>query len=160
MDGTNLQTEARIGVFICDCGGRISEVLDSATLQKHISQIDGVEYVCHEAYPCSKDGQMRMQKTIGEHSLDRILVAGCTPRLVERLFRENIKTSGLDPDFLHMVDIREQVAYVDADKTTAWKKAATLIEMGVARLSATSKAPPQISTVIKLHWSSVADSVR
>ncbi len=149
MGDTNLQTKARIGVFICDCGGRISSTLDSDTLQKHISQIEGVAFSCHEAYPCSKDGQLRMQKAVIEHSLERILVAGCTPRLVERLFRSNIKTTGLDPDYLHMVDIREQVAYVDKDKSTAWKKAATLIEMGVARLSSTTKAPPQNSTVNK-----------
>jgi len=149
MGETNLQTKARIGVFICDCGGCISGALDTGALQKHIGQIDGVAYTCHEAYPCSKDGQGRMLKAVSEHSLDRILVAGCTPRLVERLFRTNVKTAGLDPDYLHMVDIREQVAYVHGDQTTAWKKAATLIEMGVARLSSTSKAPPQSSTVNK-----------
>jgi heterodisulfide reductase subunit A len=149
MAETNLPTKARIGVFICDCGGRISEELDSSKLQKHISQIEGVAFSSHEAYPCSKDGQARMQKAINEHALDRILVAGCTPRLVEGLFRKSIKSAGLDPDYLHLVDIREQVAYVHADQTTAWKKAATLIEMGVARLSSTTKAAPQSSKVTK-----------
>lgn len=148
MGDTNLQEKTRIGVFICECGGRISGGIDPDKLQRQVDQLDGVDYVCHEAYPCSKDGQERMRKAIGDHSLDHILVAGCTPRLVEKLFRRTVKSAGIDPDLLQIVDIREQVAYVHEDPDAALKKAANLIEMGIARLAASSRTQPQSSPVI------------
>ena len=86
--------------------------IDTGELQRQLSQLDGVAYICHEAYPCSKDGQERMRKAVADHSLDHILLAGCTPRLIEKLFRRTVRSAGVDPDLLQIVDIREQVAYV------------------------------------------------
>jgi heterodisulfide reductase subunit A len=148
MGETNLQEKTRIGVFICECGGRISGGIDPDKLQHQVDQLDGVDYVCHEAYPCSKDGQERMRKAISDHSLDHVLVAGCTPRMIEKLFRRTVKSAGIDPDLLQIVDIREQVAYVHEDPDAAIKKAAGLIEMGIARLASSSRTQPHSSPVI------------
>jgi heterodisulfide reductase subunit A len=148
MGETNLQEKTRIGVFICECGGRISGGIDPDKLQHQVDQLDGVDYVCHEAYPCSKDGQERMRKAISEHSLVHVLVAGCTPRMIEKLFRRTVKSAGIDPDLLQIVDIREQVAYVHEDPDAAIKKAAGLIEMGIARLASSSRTQPHSSPVI------------
>ncbi len=148
MGEINLQGKTRIGVFICECGGKISTGIDPDKLQHQVDQLDGVDYVCHEAYPCSKDGQARIQQAIVDHSLDHILVAGCTPRLIEKLFRRTVKSAGIDPDLLQIVDIREQVAYVHKDPDAALKKAASLIEMGIARLAASARTQPHSSPVI------------
>ena len=68
----------------------------------------------HEAYPCSKDGRERIRRAITEQKLDRVLIAGCAPRLVEKLFRQAVE-SVLDPAYVNIADIREQVAYVHPD---------------------------------------------
>jgi heterodisulfide reductase subunit A len=149
MSEAIMKEKIQIGVFICDCGGRIGEVIDTARLQQQISQLNRVAYVSHEAYPCSKDGQERMRKAIVDQSLDRILLAGCAPRLVEKLFRKTVKSAGIDPDLLQIVDIREQVAYIHTDPKIAMQKAVSLIEMGVARLTTTSKSQTQSSPVIQ-----------
>jgi heterodisulfide reductase subunit A2 len=130
----------RVGVIVCDCGGRVSGVLDTDGLCQQATQIPEVVYAVREAYPCSKDGRERIRQAIAEQRLDRVLIAGCAPRLVEKLFRQAIE-SVLDPAYMNIADIREQVAYVHADDPAALTKASDLIEMGVARLVTTS-APP------------------
>jgi heterodisulfide reductase subunit A len=149
MGEISLQEKNRIGVFICECGGRIGQGIDMGELQRHLTQLDGVAYICHEPYPCSKDGQERMQKAVADHSLDHILLAGCTPRLIEKLFQHTIRSAGVDPDLLQIVDIREQVAYVHTDPEIALRKATSLIEMGVARLMASTGTQAQQSPIIQ-----------
>jgi heterodisulfide reductase subunit A len=149
MGEMNLQDSKRTGVFICECGGKIEGVIDTGELQRQLNQMDSVAYVCHEAYPCSQDGRERIIKAISDHHLDRILLAGCTPRLIEQLFRRTLKTAGVDPDLFQIVDIREQVAYIHDDPQIALRKATSLIDMGLARLAATSKSVPHSCPVIK-----------
>ncbi len=90
-----------------------------------------------------------MQKAVADHSLDRILLAGCTPRLIEKLFQRTVRSAGVDPDLLQIVDIREQVAYVHSDPEIALQKATNLIEMGVARLMASSGSQAHQSPIIQ-----------
>jgi len=139
----------RIGVMICDCGGKISNVLDTAELCQQAAVIPEVVYAGHEAYPCSKDGQERIRRAIAEHQLDRLLIAGCTPRLVEKLFCEAVQTAGMGTAYLHVADVREQVAYVHAGDPLALPKAAGLIEMGVVRLATTVPAQVLTGRVVK-----------
>src|SRR3990170_3706858 len=84
----NLQSQNRIGVIICDCGREIAGRLDTAALWAYALALPGVVYAAHAPYPCSKDGQERLRQAIEAQELDRVLIAGCTPRLVEKLFRQ------------------------------------------------------------------------
>jgi heterodisulfide reductase subunit A len=128
---------ARIGVVICECGDKIAGVLDTDALLRRGSALPGVVYTWSEPYPCSRDGQDRLRQAIFDNKLNRILIAGCTPRLVEKLFRRSVEEAGLDGDFADVADIREQCAYVHAaDPAAALEKAAAIIAMGVARLAA------------------------
>jgi len=149
MSDETIETSPRIGVFICDCGGKISGVLDTELLCQEVADSPQVVYAIHEAYPCSRDGQERIRKAIHDQKLDRVLVAGCAPRLVEKLFRQAVQPAGLQPAFLHVADIREQVAYVHAADPLAQPKAAGLIEMGAARLAAATPAPTHVGRVVK-----------
>ena len=140
----------RVGVFVCDCGGRIARVVDLEALRSQVSALPEVVYVAREAYPCGKGGQARIQRAIGEHGLDRVLVAGCAPRLVEGLFREVVQKAGQDPSFVNVVNIREQVASVHADVPRgALQKAVGVVAMGVARLTNTAIVPPQSGRMVK-----------
>src|SRR5512147_2802068 len=98
----------RVGVIACDCGGKITDVLDTESLCLQAGEIPEVVYTAHEAYPCSKDGQERIRQAITVQKLDRVLVAGCAPRLVEKLFRQAVEPE-LDPAYLNVADVREQV---------------------------------------------------
>lgn len=125
----------RVGIFICECGERIARILDTEALRQKAAVLPGVVYTACEAYPCSKDGRGRLQLAIAEEKLERVLIAGCAPRLVEKLFRGAVVAAGLDGSYLDVRNIREQCAYVHSDELLAANdKALELIEMGVARL--------------------------
>ncbi|MBI3737838.1 MAG: CoB--CoM heterodisulfide reductase iron-sulfur subunit A family protein, partial [Chloroflexi bacterium] len=138
----------RVGVIICDCGGKIADALDTESLRTQAGEISEVVYTVRESYPCSKDGQERIRQAITHQKLDRVLVAGCAPRLVEKLFRQAVEPV-LDPAYLNVADVREHVAYVHADHPAALANANGLIEMGVARLVTTTAAPAHTGRVVK-----------
>src|SRR3972149_2401456 len=84
---------------------------------------------------------------IAEHKLERVLIAGCTPRLIEKLFQQ---AAGLGNGGVEVTDIREQCACVhNGDRGAATRKAADLIEMGVARLAETSMPHAHTGRVVK-----------
>jgi heterodisulfide reductase subunit A len=140
----------RTGVVICDCGGKISGLIDTQELAQQVSQLPDVAYVTHEAYPCSRNGQERLCQAIEEKGLNRILVAGCAPRLVEKLFRTTLQSAGLEPDYLHIADIREQAVFAQNDDAhQAAEIARDLVEMGLSRLSTTQAARPHYGRVVK-----------
>lgn len=140
----------RVGVFVCDCGEKIAGRLDTQALAQWARELPGVVYAARDTYPCSKDGQARICQAIQEHHLDRVLVAGCSPRLTEKLFRSTINDAGLDASYLHIANIREQCAYVHPEeREEMFHKAEALIDMGAARLATTHAAPSHQGRVVK-----------
>ncbi|MCK4741855.1 MAG: NAD(P)-binding protein, partial [Anaerolineales bacterium] len=146
----DLDASPRMGVLVCECGDEIAGVLDTNALCASAAVLPGVVLASCEAYPCSKDGLLRMQQAIEEKKLERVLVAGCTPRLVEKHFRDAALSAGLEPGAVEVVDIREHCAYVHADEPdAAMQKAADLIAMGVSRLAATRKPFPHAHALLR-----------
>jgi heterodisulfide reductase subunit A len=142
--------EIRMGVFVCGCGDKIADVLDPQELCQRARNLPGVTFTTWEGYPCSVDGRQRLLKAIQEHQLNRVLVAGCSPRLMRDMFREVGQEAGLAPSFVNMANIREQCAFIHGDQpTAAFEKASGLIEMGVARLATTSAEAPRTGRVVK-----------
>jgi len=140
----------RAGVWICNCGGEISSVVDTKALHQDVLAIPGVVYASNENYPCSKDGQDRMLQAISEHQLNRVLIAGCTPRTVEKLFQKILLPAGLNQNNLVVVDIREQCAYVHSQyPEQALEKAVSLIRMGVNKLQEVQPAQTHIGEITK-----------
>jgi heterodisulfide reductase subunit A len=126
--------EVRIGVFICDCGKKIADVVDVEELEQQAARLPGVCVARREAYGCSKVGLRDIKGAVSEHSLNRVVVAGCTPRTHERLFRTALEGAGLSGSQFEMVNIREQCAYVHVEETArATRKAVDLVRMGVAK---------------------------
>jgi heterodisulfide reductase subunit A len=133
------KTKPRIGVIICECGQEIAGVIDTENLSCQVNEIPGVVYSKSEVYPCSKDGSARLCEVIKKQGLERVLIAGCSPRLVKNLFQDITAKVGLHPDFIDVVDIREGCVYVHVNEVeAAFQKALDLIKMGVARLSGIS----------------------
>jgi heterodisulfide reductase subunit A len=149
-ESTLSQPEIRLGVIICECGDQIAGRLDTELLRQWASALPDVVYSVCDVYPCSKDGQARLHQAIADQSLDRALIAGCTPRLVEKLFREAGRTAGLPEGCVEVVNIREHCAYIHTDDPQlATQTAAALIEMGVARLSSTSLPRAYSGRIVK-----------
>ncbi len=117
----------KIGVYICHCGGNISDTVDVAKVKEDISKCPGVEVCETYEYMCSKPGQDMIERDIKERKLDRVVVASCSPRMHLDTFRGAGKRAGLNPYLLDMANIREQCSWVHDNKQFATSKATDLI---------------------------------
>ncbi len=129
-----LDGEPRIGIFLCHCGINIAGVLDMEQLLAHAQDLPGVVHASEELFACSSSSQMAIQEAIAEHRLNRVVVAACTPRTHEPIFRENCLAAGLNPYLFEMVNIRDQCSWVHAaEPAEATRKAMDLLRMATAR---------------------------
>ncbi|MDY6862225.1 MAG: FAD-dependent oxidoreductase [Thermodesulfobacteriota bacterium] len=124
----------RIGVFICHCGINIGGVLDIASLKQFVKSLPNVVFTDDNLYTCSSDTQGIIKEMIDEHSINRVVVASCSPRTHEPLFQETIREAGLNPYLFEMVNIRDQCSWVHMDEPElATKKAKDLIDMAISK---------------------------
>lgn len=124
----------RIGVFICRCGANIARVVDVGQLVRYAARLPHVVYAEENLYTCSTDTQLRIRELIGKYSLNRVVVASCTPRTHEVLFQQTLRQSGLSPYLFEMANIRDQCSWVHYDDPqAATEKAKALLRMAVAR---------------------------
>jgi len=124
----------RIGVFICHCGLNIAGVINIPKVMKSVKDFENVVYVEDNTYSCSASGTEGIKDSISEHDLDRVVVAACTPRTHEYLYRSICEEAGLNPYLFQFVNIREQCSWVhSSEPEDATKKAIELIRMGVAK---------------------------
>ena len=124
----------RVGVFVCDCGSNIAGVVDVPAVVEYARGLDHVAFADEGRWSCSVDYLSRMQDLIQDHDLNRVVVASCTPRTHEPLFKASVREAGLNPYLLEFVSIREQVSWVHmGEPAAATHKAKDLVKMGVAK---------------------------
>jgi heterodisulfide reductase subunit A len=126
--------EERIGVYVCNCGTNISKVVDVDAVAKSAESLPGVAIARSYKYMCSNPGQEMVVKDIGEHSLTRVVVASCSPRMHEATFRGALRRAGLNPYMLEMANIREQCSWIHDDAVAATEKAKALVHAAVERV--------------------------
>ncbi len=126
--------EPRVGVFICHCGANIAGLLDIQNLVDHASQLEGVVCASDELFACSDSSQRVIQDAILEHKLNRLVVAACTPRTHEPVFRKACEAVGLNAYLFEMVNIRDQCSWVHVgEPEAALARARDQIAMAAAR---------------------------
>jgi len=126
--------EPRIGVFVCSCGSNIAGVVDVAEVTQYAASLPNVVHAENTTYTCSPDSLKVIKERILEHELNRVVVASCTPRTHEPLFRETIREAGLNPYLFEMANIRDQCSWVHSqDSTAATEKSKLLVRMAVSR---------------------------
>jgi len=124
----------RIGVFICHCGINIAGVVNVEQVAAYAKTLPGVEYASNCMFACSTDQQKEIKRVIDEQQLNRIVVASCTPRTHEPLFRNTMREAGLNPYLFELANIREQDAWVhQGEAAAATEKAKDLVRMAVSR---------------------------
>jgi heterodisulfide reductase subunit A len=129
--------EPKIGVFICHCGSNIAGVLGVKELVEYAKGLPHVVVSKDFLFTCSTDTQQQIMDMIQEAGLDRVVVAACSPRTHESLFRETLKKAGLNPYLFEFVNIRDQCSWVHSNAPSwAQKKAKELIAGGIKRVAA------------------------
>ncbi len=89
--------EPRIGIFVCHCGTNIAGVVNVPAVVEYAQTLPNVVYAENNLYTCSNDTQERIKEKITEHKLNRVVVASCTPRTHEPLFKNTLREVGLNP---------------------------------------------------------------
>lgn len=129
---------SRIGVFVCDCRGQVSDHLDTARVVEEASELEDVAFVDRVDVLCSKSDLGAGIRKVKDSGCDRLLFAGCSPRSSLSFPEERIATVmhgvGLSPDLFEVANIREQCAWQHPERESATGKAVDLVRMAHARL--------------------------
>ncbi|GAI01175.1 unnamed protein product, partial [marine sediment metagenome] len=128
--------EPRVGVFVCHCGANIGRVVDVPSVVQYASTLSNVVHAQENLFSCSTDAARQIADTIQEKGLNRVVVAACTPRTHEPLFRDTLREGGINQYFFDMANIREHCSWVHSrEKEDATQKAKDIVRMSVARAS-------------------------
>lgn len=142
-------TDRRIAVFICYCGGNISDYVDVERVREAIRDEPGVVTAGTHMFTCSDAAQQEMIEEIQNLDIDGLVIASCSPKLHLFTFRAMAERSGLNPYQYVQVNLREQCSWAhqhDVERATA--KAIRLVRAGIARARLAEPLIPQrIETV-------------
>lgn len=126
----------KIGVYICHCGGNISDYVDIEKVKEAVKDKANVCLLKDTLFACSDSSQKEMVDDIKTSELDAIVVASCSPKLHVPTFRAVAQRAGLNPYNYIQVNIREQSSWAHSDQPAgATEKAILLVEAGIARAS-------------------------
>jgi heterodisulfide reductase subunit A len=126
--------EPRIGIFVCHCGINIAGTVDVEAVAEYVRTLPNVSYATDCMFACSTDQLQEIKDAIRAHNLNRVVVASCTPRTHEPLFRNTLRDAGLNPYLFELANIREQDAWVHQNEPqAATEKAKNLVRMSVSR---------------------------
>ena len=128
------EQEPRVGVFICHCGINIAGVVNVNEVLDYALELDNVVYAETNMYTCSQDTQELICEKVKEHNINRFVVASCTPRTHEPMFRDTLRNAGLNMYLFEMTNIRDQCSWVHQNEPEeATRKAKDLVKMTVAK---------------------------
>jgi heterodisulfide reductase subunit A len=126
----------RVGVFVCHCGVNIGSVVNVPEVVEYAKTLPNVVYAEGNLYACSSEGLSKIKEAIKKHQLNRVVVASCTPRTHEPLFRGACEEASLNKYLFHMANIREHCSWVHPkDPEKATEKAKETVKMAVAKVA-------------------------
>lgn len=128
----NARSECKVGVYVCHCGGNISDHVDVGEVCEAIRATGGVAVARENMFMCSDPGQETIMEDLRSGAVDRVVVASCAPSLHEATFRSALMRAGANPYLYEHANIREQVSWVHHGPA-ATKKAIRLIAAAVAK---------------------------
>jgi heterodisulfide reductase subunit A len=125
----------KIGVYICHCGGNISDYVDVDQVREAVKDEPGVIIAKTLMFTCSDSAQKEMSEDIKLNNLDAIVVASCSPKLHLYTFRNVAERSGLNPYNYVQCNIREQCSWAHSDKPEeGTEKAIRLLRAAIGKV--------------------------
>jgi len=128
------EEEPKIGVFVCHCGANIGRVVDVPSTVEYALTLPNVVYAQEQLFSCATNCAKEITDMIEEKGLNRVVVAACSPRTLEPLFRDTLREAGINQYYFDMANIREHDSWVHSkEKREATEKAKDITRMSVAR---------------------------
>ena len=126
--------EPRIGVFVCHCGANIGRIVNVPSVVEYAMTLPNVVYAQEQLFSCATNSAQEITNMTKEKGLNRVIVAACSPRTLEPLFRDTVREAGINQYYYEMANIREHCSWVhqrEQEKATA--KAKDIVRMSAAR---------------------------
>ena len=140
-----VEAKRRVGVYVCHCGGNISDYVDVERVASEALGEEAVVVARSPMFACSEAGQQEILEDIEQFGLDGLVVASCSPKLHTYTFRGVAARGGLNPYEYTQVNVREQCSWVHTDDhEAATEKAAGLVRAGIARTRLTVPLEPLV----------------
>jgi heterodisulfide reductase subunit A2 len=128
------EAEPRIGVYVCNCGGNIGDVVECEQMAKALGKLPNVVTARSSMFMCSDPGQKLIIDDIQEQGINRVVIGACSIFLHEQTFRRAVTSAGLNPYLYYHIGLREQVSWVHHDcPAEATDKAMRLMAAGIAK---------------------------
>ncbi len=126
--------EPKVGVFVCHCGANIGRIVDVPSAVEYVLTLPNVVFAKEQLFSCATNSAKEISDMAKEKGLNRVVIAACSPRTLEPLFRDTLREAGINQYFLDMANIREHCSWVhQKEKEEATQKAKDLIRMSIAR---------------------------
>jgi heterodisulfide reductase subunit A len=139
------EPKRRVGVYVCHCGGNISDYVDVERVAAEALGEDAVVVARSPMFACSEAGQQEILEDIATLGLDGLVVASCSPKLHTYTFRGVAARGGVNPYEYTQVNVREQCSWVHTEDTAAaTDKAMGLVRAGIARTRLTTPLEPLV----------------
>ncbi|HAK87759.1 MAG TPA: (4Fe-4S)-binding protein [Nitrospiraceae bacterium] len=122
----------KIGVYFCNCGTNIKDKIDPEKVKTQMPPGAHFETV---DFACSEDGKKQIEDSLKENRIERVVISACSPREHENTFMRVLSRAGINPYLMHMVNVREQVAWVTEDSAKAAEKAGRYINSAIKRVA-------------------------
>jgi heterodisulfide reductase subunit A len=124
----------RVGVFVCHCGNNIAGVVDVEAVVKRAKSLPDVVHVSNQMFSCAGNTQAEIEEAIKTENINRVVLAACSPKTHESIFRGVMLRSGLNPFLLEMSNIRNMDSWVHKnEKEAATSKAFDMVSMAVEK---------------------------
>jgi heterodisulfide reductase subunit A2 len=140
-----MSDDRRTGVYLCHCGGNISDYVDVAKVRDALKDEPDVVISETKLFACSDGTQQEMVTDIQDNKLDGLVVASCSPKLHQITFQGVAKRADLNPYSYTQVNVREQCSWAHTDDHEgATEKAIGLIRAGVAKTRLSTPLEPLV----------------
>ncbi len=133
----------KIGVYICHCGGNISDYVDVEKVREAVEKEAGVALSKTTVFACADSSQKEIINDITEQGIDSFVVASCSPKLHQLTFQSVAERAGLNKyNYVH-ANIREQVSWSHSDnKSGATAKAIQIVRAAIAKVRLSEALEP------------------
>ncbi len=143
----------RVGVFVCHCGSNIAGVVDVSRVVAFARTLPDVVYAANQMFSCAGSTQAEIEAAIRQEQINRVVVAACSPKTHEGIFRGVMRRSGLNPYLLEMANIRNMNSWVHkSDHEGATLKALDMVAMAVEKAH---RLQPLTSTPMPVNQSAL-----
>ena len=128
------EEEPRIGVFVCHCGANIGRIVNVPSAVDYALTLPNVVYAQEQLFSCATNSAQEITDMVKEKNLNRVVIAACSPRTLEPLFRDTLREAGINQYYCDMANIREHCSWVHSkEPEKATQKAKDIIRMSAAR---------------------------